>query len=122
MTKKLTAEEKIRKIVDYCCAIKDSNTVVGNKTFFKIYYDAEPNKYNFTKLTSRTAGITVGITDIDIFMSMLRFLVNYMRAISKEEYTLTSVCCVIETEKNDEVIDVEELNDYEITFKGGVEI
>ena len=56
---------------------------------------------------------------------MLRFLVNYMRAISKEEYILTSVCCVIETEKNDEVdevIDVEELDDYEITFKGGVEI
>lgn len=122
MTKKLTTEEKIKKIVDYCCAIKDSNTVVENKTFFKIYYDAEPNKYNFTKLTFRTTGITVGITDIDIFKSMLRFLVNYMRAISEEEYTLTSVCCVIETEKNDEVIDVEELNDYEITFKGGVEI
>lgn len=52
----------------------------------------------------------------------LRYHIDNMQSWSYVADTLTSVLCIIITEKDCEVVDIEEVNDYEIYFKRGVEI
>lgn len=100
--------------------IQDCNEALDELTYFSVLYQEYESE---TETEKFGASFETGCsTDIQNLKEDLHYCISLARKESEEHGTLISVKAVISTEKGDEVIDVEYIDDYEITFKGGVEI
>lgn len=132
MTKKLTAEEKIRKILEYCkYAIEIANNR-GHNVFFTIELESTErtdtevcsrgSKYKKTEVYLRGSKYTNIFTTVDMLRYALKEAVIEAQQESEHFNNRFTIRVWIKTFLGDTLIDEEAIDDYEITFKEGVEL
>ena len=132
MTKKLTAEEKIAKTIECCKYLKEIANNCGHTVFFTIELEStertetevclQGSKYIKAEVYPRGSKYTNIFTTGD----MLRYelIEAAIEARQKSVYcnNLFTVRLWIKTFLGHKLIDEEVVNDYEITFRDGVEV
>lgn len=132
MTKKLTLEDKVREIVDYCkYAIEIANNR-GHNVFFTIELESTErtetevcsrgSKYKKTEVYLRGSKYTNIFTTVDMLRYALKEAVIEAQQESEHFNNWFTVRVWIKTFLGDKLIDEEVVNDYEIYFERGVEI
>ena len=121
MTKKLTAEEKIAKTLEYCKYSRDIAFDNGCNVCFQIEIE---NTNGRTATKVRWAGFryTYCFETTAFLRYALNDSVKDARRESKYFNNLVSVRVLIKTYKQHILVDEEPVNDYEINFERGVEI
>lgn len=138
MTKKLTVEEKIAKILEYCKEAKDKAKYCKNTVVFTIELESTErtetevcswgSKYKKTEVYPRGSKYTNDFTTVDMLRYALKEAVIEAQQESEYFNNWFTVRVWIKTFLSYKfifgykLIDEEALNDYEITFKGGVEV
>jgi hypothetical protein len=121
MTKKLTAEEKIRKIVDYCKEAKGRARDCEYSVFFIIELENTEGQTE-TGVCSRGSQYTGYYASVNAVNRALKEAVKEAQWKSKCFNNLFTARVWIKTYFGSRLVDEEIANDYEITFKGGVEV
>lgn len=111
----MTLEEKIKSTLDYCSLVKSSNDTLNLETYFYIETEAEEKFSGFSIKTDRT-------DSIEILEEDLRNWLEIMQLVSKNTHTETAVDCMAEIEKQGRVIEIEQLDSYEINAEGEFEL
>lgn len=132
MTKKLTAENKIAKIIEYCKYLKEIANNCGHNLFFTIELESTErteievcsrgSKYKKTEVYLRGSKYTNIITTVEMLHYALKEAGIEAQQESEHFNNWFTVRVWIKTFLGDKLIDEEVVNDYEITFKRGVEI
>lgn len=132
MTKKLTAEEKIAMTIEYCKYSKEIANNFGHTVFFTIELENTErtetevclprSKYKKTEVYPRGSKYTDVFTTVDMLWYTLKEAVIEAQQESEHFNNWFTVRVWIKTFLGHKLIDEEVVNDYEITFKGGVEI
>lgn len=121
MTKKLTAKEKIKKIVEYCEKAKDRARDCEYSVFFIIELENTEGQTE-TEVCSGGSQYTGYYTSVGALPRLLKDAVKEAQWKSQHFSNLFTVKVWIKTFLGGRLVDEEAINDYEITFKGGVEI
>lgn len=131
MTKKLTAEEKIAKTIEYCKYSKQIAKNCGYTVFFTIELEStertetevclQGSKYTKTEVYPRGSKYTNIFTTVDMLRYALIEAAIEARQESEYSNNWFRVRVWIKTFLGHKLIDEEVVNDYEIIFRRGVE-
>ena len=121
MTNKLGLEEKIHKTLEYCKEAKDKAKYCKNTVVFKIECEITGGETE-TEVSLRGSKCTHYFTNIEMLLYVLKAILKEAQWESRYFNNLFAVRVWIKTFLSGIAIDEEAINDYEITFKGGVEI
>ncbi len=121
MTKKLTAEEKIAKTIK-CCEKAIDKAIYGQHTVrFRVELEITGGQTE-TEVSLRGSKYSRDFINVGALYYALKITIEEAQLRSKFFDNLFMVRVWIKTSLDGVLIDEEVLNDYEITFKGGVEI
>lgn len=121
MTKKLTAEEKIRKILKYCKKVKDKAKYCKDTVGFKIECEITGGETE-TEVSLRGSKYTHCFAKIGMLLYALKAILKDVQRESRYFNNLFAVRVWIKTFHSSGLVDEEAINKYEITFRGGVEL
>lgn len=121
MTKKLTAEEKIARAIKYCKKMKDKAKHCKDTVGFKIECEITGGETE-TEVSLRGSKYTHCFAKTGMLLYALKAIVKDVQWESRYFNNLFAVRVWIKTFHRGGLVDEEAINDYEITFKGGVEI
>lgn len=121
MAKKLTAKEKIKKIVEYCGKAKDKAEYCEYSVFFIIELENTEGQTE-TGVCLGGSQYTGYYSSVGALPRVLKDAVKEAQWKSKHFSNLFIARVWIKTFFGGRLIDEEVLSDYEITFKGGVEL
>lgn len=118
MAKKLTAEEKIAKTIEYCKYSKEK--ALDNWCVVRFQVEIE-NTDGETETEQQAAGSEYTESTADISFLHILICDSVLKAYhnSRAFNNLSSVRVWIKKYKYGFLVDKEAINDYEITFKGG---
>lgn len=122
MTKSLTLEDKINKILEYCKYTKQLATDAGHNVRYLVEIE---NTVEIGTEQQRTVGIQTGYTaDTRTFLhSAINQAVIDARWHSQNYNCLSSVKVCIRTYNSEcELIDEDPIDEYEINFENGIEV
>lgn len=121
MAKKLTLEEKIHKILEYCDYVKDLARNNSCTVFFQVKIE---NAVEEVETERETAGSEYTVSAMNT--SFLHNLIN--NAVKKAYQNSIDFSCLytvkvwITTFKHGNLVDEEPVEDYEINFENGIEV
>lgn len=121
MTKKLTAEEKIAKTLEYCEKAIDKAIHCQHTVRFRIELENTEWKTE-TGANPRVSKYSRDFINVGALYYALKITIEEAQLRSEFFDNLFMVRVWIKTFRSGRLIDEEVLNDYEITFRGGVEI
>lgn len=121
MTKKLTVEDKIAKAIEYCKYSKEKALDNWCVVCFQVEIE-NARAETETEVVPCFSKYSNYVVTTEKLHSILPNALLMAHQDSKDSGYLSTVRVWIKTYKYGFLVDKEVLNDYEITFKGGVEI